>query len=452
MNIAQFFRIIWAYRLLIILSAVGFFAAGTLVVNLVTPKYVAQSRVMLDVIKPDPVTGQVIGSAFLRAYTKTQTELIKGQQVARLVVKDLNWANDPTLQKAFREREQGRELDFTAWAAERVVEDTEATVILGSNILEISFTSSSPAQAKQVSDALLKAYIDITLQSRRDAAKRNSEWYEAQGEKAKSILFQAEAAKAALERETGILLQDDKIDIDSARLAALANQGAAPVITSSGPTVTATANELLMLDAAIAESTKSLGPSHPQLQQMKLRRSLLANQVAQERSSMAANAGGSVNASRSTSAMLEQQKAKVMGQREKVERLRLMQDEIDLRREQYKQAVARAAQLRQEAEVAEAGATPLSSAITPQDPAFPNKPLIMGASIPLGAALGVIMGLLLELIGRRIRSTEDLHSAVAAPVLAVIYSRTKQPRARRNWLSLGLRPLGRRVRHEVVRA
>jgi succinoglycan biosynthesis transport protein ExoP len=452
MNIAQFFRIIWAHKFLIAICAVGCFAIGALVVTLVTPRYVAQSRVMLDVIKPDPVTGQVIGSAFLRAYTKTQTELIKGQQVARMVVKDLKWEADPAFQKAFRERDSGKDLDFTAWAAERVVEDTEATVILGSNILEISFTSSSPVQAKQVSDALLKAYIDITLQTRRDAARRNSEWYEAQGEKAKSILFQAEAAKAALERETGILLQDDKVDIDSARLAALANQGAAPVISTSGPMVSASASQLTLIDAEIAEATKTLGPNHPQLQQMKLRRSLVANQAAQERSSMAASSGGSVNASRSTAALLEQQKAKVMGQRESVERLRLMQDEIDLRREQYKQAVARAAQLRQEAEVAEAGATPLASAITPQHPAFPNRPLIMGTSIPFGAALGIVLGLLMELIGRRIRSTDDLHAAVAAPVLAVIYSRNKKPTAKRKRSWFGLRAPAQNMQNRTARA
>lgn len=432
MNITQFFRIIWAYRLLILACMVVCFAIGTLVVNLVTPRYVAQSRVMLDVIKPDPVTGQVIGSAFLRAYTKTQTELIKGQQVARMVVGDLNWQKDATLQRVYRERDSGRDLDFTAWAAERIVKNADATVIMGSNILEISYASSSPAQAKQVSDALLKAYIEITLQSRRDAARRNSEWYEAQGEKAKTILFTAEANKAAMERETGILLQDDKVDIDSARLAALANQGAAPVISAMGPAASVAATQLSMLDAEITEYTKSLGPNHPQLQQMKVRRSLLAAQAAQERSS-AASSGASVNASRSTSAMLEQQKAKVMGQREKVERLRLMQDDIDLRREQYRQAVSRAAQLRQEAEVAEAGVTPLATAITPQDPTFPNKPLIMGISVPAGAALGVLMGLLLELLGRRVRSVEDLHSVVAAPVLAVIYSATRRPFARRKW-------------------
>lgn len=436
MNITQFFRIIWAYKFLVLASMISCFVVGTIIVNVVTPRYEAHSRVMLDIIKPDPVTGQVIGSAFLRAYTKTQTELIKGQQVARMVVKDLKWEKDPELQRAYRDRDTGRDLDFTNWAAQRIVDNANATVLMGSNILEISYASSSPEQAKQVADALLKSYIDITLQSRRDTASRNSEWYEAQAEKAKTILFAAEGTKAALERQTGILLQDN-VDIDSARLAALAAQGAAPVVGSWGGGSSPATTQLALLDAEIAEVTKSLGPNHPQLQQMKTRRGLLANQAAQERNTSASSAGAATNAARATSGMLEQQKAKVMAQRETVERLRLMQDEIDLRREQYKQAVARAAQLRQEAEVAEAGVTPLATAITPQNPAFPDKGLIMGISLPAGAALGVLMGLLLELIGRKVRSAEDLHAAVAVPVLAVIHNpaaRAQARRGRRNFL------------------
>ncbi|MEW5685000.1 MAG: hypothetical protein AB1942_08785 [Pseudomonadota bacterium] len=433
MNISQFFRILWAYRALIVVLMVAAFTIGTVVVNVITPRYEAQSRVMLDVIKPDPVTGQVIGSAYLRAYTKTQTEMIKDQQVARLVVKDLGWEKDRKLQQAFQSRESGRDLDFTAWAAQKVQAGADATVIPASNILEISYSSSSPEEAKKVADGLMKAYMDMTLQSRRATARRNAEWYETQAEKAKTILFTAEGAKAAFERESGIVLQDDRSDLESARLAALATAGAAPVITGGAGAATASSAQLALLDAEIAEQTKTLGPNHPMLQQLKMRRGLLANQVAQERNAAAGAAGAAVNAARATSGMLEQQKAKVMAQREKVERLRLMQDEIDLRREQYKQAVARAAQLRQEGEVADAGVTPLASAVTPQSPVFPKKGLIMGASIPAGAALGILLALLLELLGRRVRGADDLSGIVSAPVLAVIRDPKARRRAGRDW-------------------
>lgn len=441
MSIGQFFRILWAYRVLIAALALVSLTVATITVNVLKPRYVAQSRVMLDVIKPDPVTGQTVSPAYMRAYAKTQTEMIQDQQVARLVVKDLGWEKSAELKREYQNRKSGKDLDFTAWAAQRVQDGAGATIIPSSNILEISYSSESPEEAKRVADALLKAYIDMTLDSRRSTARRNAEWYEAQAEKAKTILFAAENAKAAFERESGIVLQADRSDLEGARLAALAGMGAAPVIAPSATAVSASATQLALLDAEIAEQTKSLGPNHPLIRQLKTRRGLLATQVEQERNAAAGASSAAVNAARANAGMIEAQKAKVMQQREKVERVRLMQDDIDLRREQYKQSVARAAQLRQEAEVAEAGVTPLAQAITPQSPEFPKKGLTIGASIPAGVVVGVLIALLLELVGRRIRSPEDLGAAVAAPVLAVI----QDPAARRRSRGRSLRFLRPRI-------
>jgi succinoglycan biosynthesis transport protein ExoP len=427
MSILQFIRIIWAYRILILLSTAVALVAAALVVQLVTPRYEAQSRVMLDVIKPDPVTGQVMSTAFLRAYTKTQIELVKDQQVARRVVEDLNWAKNPSKLKAYRERDDGADLDFNRWAAMKVAEGANASLISGSNILEITYSSPSPEEAKIVADALRKGYVEMTLNSRREAARRNAQWYEEQAEKSKGVLFKAEADKAAYERANGILLQDDKSDVEAARLQALAMQASAPVMAAPAQGASPSAAALAQLDAEIAEAQRSLGPNHPALVQARTRRQLLANQVAQERNTMSAAAGAAMSAARATTGMLEQQKAKVMAQREKVERARLMQDEIDLRRDQYNKAMARAAQLRQEAEVLEAGVVPLAAAATPQMPVFPKRGLTIGASIPLGAAFGIVLALLLEMVGRRIRSASDLASVVQAPVLAVL----QDPKARK---------------------
>ena len=60
--------------------------------------------------------------------------------------------------------------------------------------------------------------------------------------------------------------------------------------------------------------------------------------------------------------------------------------------------------------------------MTPKDPLFPNMLLIIPGSIFLGMAIGVLVALLTELFGRRVRSAEDLQSAFDVPVLAVIGS------------------------------
>ena len=157
MSIYQFLRIIWAYRMLIAISTIACTIIAVATVQVVRPRYEAQSRVMLDVIKPDPVTGQVMATAFLRAFTKTQIELVKDLETAGRVVSDLNLSKDPYFQRAYRERGSAqKDVDFDRWAAEQIMKGANAKLIEGSNILEISQGSSSPERAKRIADGRAK--------------------------------------------------------------------------------------------------------------------------------------------------------------------------------------------------------------------------------------------------------------------------------------------------------
>jgi uncharacterized protein involved in exopolysaccharide biosynthesis len=182
--------------------------------------------------------------------------------------------------------------------------------------------------------------------------------------------------------------------------------------------------EVARLDAQIAQYRQSLGPNHPTLRGLQQQRSALASQAAQERSAAsaanamaarAANAG-----SGSTQRELAAQKSRVLANSEKLTALRQLQDQVDVLREQYVKAATRASELRLQGNVADAGLTPLGDAVAPEDPAFPNMPLIIGGSIAFGLMLGILAGLLTELLSRRVRSGRDLEDAAKAPLLAVI--------------------------------
>jgi len=425
MSILQFFRIVWARRMIIAASMAVMTAIMAAVVLFVPPIYEADTRVMLEVLKPDPVTGQVMSTAFLRAYVKTQIELVQDYQVAKNVVDALHWDKDKKLLKAYRNRSANDDRDFNRWAAQTVIDGTKAQVIEGSNIMEIDYRNSNPDTAKAVADALRNAYIGNTLQQRQEAARRNADWYDAQAEKAKAGLFEAQSRKSAFEKESGILLADDKVDLDSARLAALSSQASqvalAPAMSQPGSAANSqSAMALAQLDAELLQISKVLGPNHPQILELRRRRELLAKQVEDERAQSAQMINPAANAARAAQSMLEAQKAKVLGQRDKVERLRLLQDDVNLRRGEYDKAAARAAELRQEAEVADAGVTPLGAAVTPQTPVFPQPLILIPVGVFGGALLGLGLALVLELFGRRVRSSDDLRDAANAPVLAVV--------------------------------
>jgi uncharacterized protein involved in exopolysaccharide biosynthesis len=418
-SIIQFLRILWAWRWITLLATASC-VAGALVVVLVVPaRWEAHSRIMLDTIKPDPLTGQVIGGN-ASAYAATQVELIKDYSVAGKAVDELGWRSDPALIAAYRHRSKRDTSDLRRWLALLMIDRTDAGLVPGTNILEITYASSEPRTAKAVADALMRAFVQTSVQFRRQQASHNADWFEAQTEKARADVDAAATAEADYQRQTGIILQDDKIDIANARLRALASEAAAgaPVfapVTTSG---SAAGAELAQVDAAIAQASQTLGPNHPQLQDLKAKRGALSTQIAQEQAAARAASAASSNIGALDRAMASA-KSKVLAQSAELEHLRDLHAEVTLRQDQYNKTAARAAELRQEAMIGDTGLTVMGPAAVPQKPKFPNKPLIVGGSAGLGLACGVLIGLILELLGRRVRGVEDLRST-GAPVLAVI--------------------------------
>lgn len=432
MTLQQFLRILFARRLMIFAAVLASLIGALLVIAIVPARYQASTRVMLDIIKPDPVTGQILANQFVRGYTKTQTELIKDYKVAGRVVDDLGWMNNPTVVERFGV--PGNPEATRRNLAQRIIDGTGAGLIEGSNILEITYTGASPDASKTIADSIRRAYVDVSLSFKRDSANESADWYQEQTEKARRLLAIAEDNKAKFERQHGIVMQPDKIDVDSARLAALSQQGVSMAMPG-GVGLSPSAAELAKVDAQLAQARQTLGPNHPAVKSLEQQRAILASQAAQERSaSSSANAaaGAANGASR---AALEQQKIKVLANSENLAQLRQLQDEVDLRRDQFQKAASRAAELRLQGDVSDAGLTVLGSAVAPEKPSFPNIPLILFGALGFGAVLGILAALLTELLNRRIRSSRDLVDACSGvPLLAVIGSARSETSKR--WLEL----------------
>ncbi|HEX4182357.1 MAG TPA: Wzz/FepE/Etk N-terminal domain-containing protein [Caulobacteraceae bacterium] len=427
MSIVQFFRIIWARRMLVLAATVSCLLGALLLTLILPARYDSHARVLLGLLKPDPVTGMVISGPATGAYVATQTELVTDYSVAGQVADTLGWPSDPNLIAAYQGRPGTDHRDFHHWVAQRVIDNTKAKLVEGSNILEITFTASRPDDAQKVAEVLQNAYLQTSLSIHRQDTTRDADWFDQQAQKAKLALGQAEDARTDFERANGVVMQDDKLDVESARLQTLVQQGVAtmPMVPGAAQASPSTV-ELAQIDAQIAQQSKILGPNHPDLQALRERRRAVAalaakDQAAQRRA--AAEAAGATSAGASAlSHALEQQKGRVIAQRDKLEKLKQLQAEVDMRREQYDKTAAHAAELRQQAAATDTGLTVLGHATTPKAPSFPNYLLIIPGAIVLGMGVGVMVALLAELLGRRVRSIEDAESVSDIHVIAVIPS------------------------------
>ena len=438
MGLIQFFRILWARRWVVLMTTVACFVGAVMIARALPARYTATSRVMLDIVKPDPVTGEVIASGFARAYVKTQIELIKDYRVAGKVVDQLGWTSSPELAAVYSRRPPSDTRDFRRWLAQNVIDSTDASLIDTSNILEIRYSTSSPEAAAKVADTIRQAYLDQAVSFRREDAVNNAGWFRQQAERIRGELAAAEKRKADFERANGIVLEDNNVDVESARLSALAGAAApaagATAMVGGGGGSPGDA-QLAQANAAVANAQRTLGPNNPELQAMIKQRDAIAATAAAAARNVPRAAGPS---GPSLASLYNAQQAKVLAQRGKVGEARQLATDVSVLRDQYAKTAARAADLAQQGESTESGLTLLGSAVAPQSASFPKWPLIIFGSLALGFVLGILVSLVVELLGRRVRGIEDLRMP-GIPVLGVMGRGT----ASRPGL---LKRLGRRLR------
>src|SRR6185312_4230926 len=171
--------------------------------------------------------------------------------------------------------------DFRRWLAAQVAESI-STAITSSTVLEITFKAANPVEAKVGAETLRESFMAASLATKqRDAAKLAS-WYNQQAEGLRKLADEAETRKAAYEKETGIVMQSNDTDMDSGRLAALAGQLAIPSQTTAVTASSSARLQLAQIDAQIAQVAKNLGPNHPEMQNLRAQRALVAQVVSQE--------------------------------------------------------------------------------------------------------------------------------------------------------------------------
>jgi uncharacterized protein involved in exopolysaccharide biosynthesis len=442
MSPIQFLRILIARRWIVAVTFVTCVAVALGVAKMLPERYPAQARVMLDVVKPDPVTGQMLPGALARAYVKTQIEIIKDYRVTGEVVDRLGWATNPAV-VAMWQKDTGGDGDIRRWAATRISENTSAAVVEGSNILEIVYESSNPDDAKQIASLIREAYMAASLQLRTDGAGRTAVWYREQAEAARKVLTAAEDAKNRFERANGLVITAGGTEAESTKLASLqqalvaaqsgeaGQQFQASVAGSTSAVVDSLKVQLATLNDQIEQAAEKLGTEHPTYKSGIARRNLLMKQLAEE-TAAARNAGAmQSNASRRTVAELqaqyEAQKAKVLGMKDILDQHAQLQREVDLRRTQYEKAAARTADLQLESNVSESGLVVLGDATGGKERSFPIWRNIIALASAFGLALGIVVALLTEMYARRIRGPEDLRFASKVPVLAVIADTRSSP-------------------------
>lgn len=438
-------RILWAQRVIVLITTLCCVAGGAYVILTVQPSYDATARVIMNnITTPNPVSGMVVSVRTVDAYVQTQIGMIRDVQVVAPALEAIGWMDDPSMISAYSSRPPNDTRDYPTWLAQRIIPGLQAYPVEDTNMLEIRFRAPSPDLAKLVVGAVRDAYIAGSISDLRAAAESDADQQQTKAEGFRAELQALEAQQAEIARKTGILLQADGSDLDTRRL----SQMAVPVraagdfgdLYQAKPSPARAA--LVELDSQISQAAETLGPNHPRLAQLKRQRATLELAAQQEGAVGEAVRAAVAARARADAALLASQSAKVLGQSKERLEVRLMQDRIEAKSKAYADALKRVANARQQASTIESGLTSVGDVEALPRPAFPNKALILGGTIGFGLLAGLLFAFLTELLNLRIRTRSGLTAAAAVPILgsvpkvqtAVTAKRSRKLRLRRGKL------------------
>lgn len=411
MSLVQFLRILAARKAIILATLLACFFAAAITVNLLPKRYEAHNRVLIDMTRPDAFLGQASNQA-MSSYVANQVKMITDVQTAGLVVDNLGWAADPSNQAAFDSagRPGG---DIRDWLAQRLVDNTQARFVESSSIIDIAYRGTDPASTQALAQAIREAFLKLNKDQRVSAAQRSAASYDEQAQRALAEVQKADQERTQFAKEHGIVFQSGNVDLESAKLSALSSATAMP----NPPQLAAgnvAAAQIASVKQQLAQAQQTLGPNHPTYQA--LQRQLAALE-------QSGNDGGPVIRGTSKAEIesaYQAQKARVLGQASEIDRLNQMAADIQVKRDQYQKLAAQAEAMKAIALAGDTNLVPLGNTNLPDKAVWPNKPLVIAASIGLGLGLGVLLALLVELLARRVRSEDDLEYASGVPVLAVV--------------------------------
>jgi succinoglycan biosynthesis transport protein ExoP len=433
-------------------------------VNLVTPRYKSEARILIDgrenvFLRPNGERNEERTALDAEAVT-SQVQLLLSRDLAREVIRKNKLAErpefDPVLQGFPRLKSLlasfgiGRD-PFSLTPEERVLDAYfdrfTAYAVDKSRVVVIEFQSIDPDLAARVANSIAESYLVLQQDARQEQAKSASQWLSGEIDnlrrkvaddesrvedfRSKSSLFVGTNNTTLSNQQMGELntqlnnARALKSDAESkARLIREMLQSGKPIESSeifNSELIRRLAEQRVTLRAQLAEQSSTLLDGHPRIKELKAQLADLDRQLREEASKISRSldndariAGGRVEG---LSASLEQLKKQATSTNGQDVQLRALEREAKAQRDLLESYLAkyREANTRENIDAAPADGRIISRAIVSNTPAYPKKlPIVLIATLAtlMLSAGAIVTGELLR---------------VTAPRAPVAFTASRQP-------------------------
>jgi uncharacterized protein involved in exopolysaccharide biosynthesis/Mrp family chromosome partitioning ATPase len=443
-------------------------------VNMVTPRYKSEVRILVDgrenvFLRPNGEREQERSGPDAEAVT-SQVQLLQSRDLAREIIKKNKLAErpefDPVLQGFSPVKSLlalvgiGRD-PFSLTPEERVLEAYydrfTAYAVDKSRVIVIEFQSRDPDLAARVANSIADGYLVLQQSARQDQAKSASTWLSGEIESLRKKVADAESKAEEFRSKSSLFIgtnntslsnqqmgelntqlnnaRAQKADTETkARLIREMIQGNKPIEASevlNSELIRRLSEQRVTLRAQLAEQSSTLLDGHPRIKELKAQLSDLDRQLRDEASKVSRSldndarvAGGRVEA---LTASLDQLKKQASSNNGQDVQLRALEREAKAQRDLLESYLAkyREAAARENIETAPADGRIISRATVSNLPAYPKKlPIVLIATL---ATLLLSSGIIITGELLRMTAPRGARTPVRAPARAPVVEAAVEP-------------------------
>lgn len=434
-------------RLIAIVTACSVILAG--VASILLPKtYVATAQLYIDYRVNDPIAGRQFNSVQDESYLQTQFDVIKSVQVAERVIRELRLQDSPEAQKLISRYGEQAALRNQA---ETLLQNIEVSPHKNSRVIDVQFGARTPQMAKQIVNAVVKTYIELSLEMMNAPARARKEQYNAQLESLSHQIDELQTKLTTYQQDHQIADADERADLESKQMATLATHlldvqmqrieaqakrqaleklvrdgnhySDLPEIAGIGH-ISGIKAALISVDDQLANARTSLGLRHPKYLALQAERQELLDKL-QKESATALQSQTSVEGR-----LAQQQKmveSELAGYQKKNfenkkhrDVISSYQRQLDSVQKVYNAAIQKFDELLMTSNVAISGSSVMQWAELPERAAKPLLRSNLAFGLIAGLLFGFGLAFLLELSKRKVRCVEDIEREFDLPVIAQI--------------------------------
>ena len=406
-------------RWAVLLSVWAVVMCTSAVVTALLPRqYLATASLVLD-IKPDPIAGSYPGLVSNTLVT-TQVDVLMSERVARRVIRNLKLLDQTALIAQWQAEAELQPMD--QWLLEMLRKRVEIRPSRESNVIQVSYRAMDAKAAAALANGFVQAYLDTAIELRVDPARQFSSFFNERSREARSALSSAQARLATFEARQGLLVTDERLDVENARLAELSSQVAVAMGQRSDAAsrlqaaqqrplqelpdvlshsvVSGLRAEHSRMAARLEELDAKLGPKHPQRQEAAAGLAELEQRIEAESKRVGAGIESHHVITQSRLASLQ---AQLAAQRDRVLQMKaarneasVLSREVENAQRGYDALMGRQQLTQLESQTTQAQANWLSAAAPPSQPDSPRPVLNMLLAAFFGAVLAIAVAWVVE--------------------------------------------------------